>query len=294
MNHSTEHTSNHDAADLAESISIMIERESTTYSCLDYLSSEKEVNYDSSAEDKITPDDRMALVDWCYGFVDRCEFKRETVAVAMNIVDRFMCASVPQARDALYHRAKYQLVAVTALYMSIKLYEFIPLFGINDFADMSNGTYSAEEIQDMEWTILHGLEWRVCPPTSLQVGHHIHALIMLQLQEQGASLKQNTWDFIRDEVAFQVESAEREYYFMTQRRSTIAIAAIFNAFNQVRDEHDYKLLMLALLQILQDFQFDPAIAIKAATDKLHCLLNTKSEKASNFDAYGVNDLQDLC
>mmetsp|Transcript_1228 Transcript_1228/g.3050 ORF Transcript_1228/g.3050 Transcript_1228/m.3050 type:complete len:329 (-) Transcript_1228:84-1070(-) len=287
MNHSTEHTSNHDAADLAESISIMIERESTTYSCLDYLSSEKEVNYDSSAEDKITPDDRMALVDWCYGFVDRCEFKRETVAVAMSIVDRFMCASVPQARDALYHRAKYQLVAVTALYMSIKLNERISL-GINDFAAMSHGSYSAKDIQDMEWSILQGLAWRVCPPTSLQVGHHILALMLSEIQERETSFKQGTGKFLHEEVAFQIESSVRDYYFTTHRPSTIAIAAVFNVIEQVKYDHDYKLLMLALLHILQEFYFDPTSVIKEVMDKLHRIVDENSEIDSDSDMPEVN------
>ena len=66
-----------------------------------------------------------------------------------------MCA---QAQG--YHREKYQLVAVTALYMSIKVKVNKPTaFGIHDFAMMSDGTYSAKDIKDMELSILQDLSW---------------------------------------------------------------------------------------------------------------------------------------
>lgn len=275
MYHSTEHTPNQDMADLADSISVMIEQESTRYSCHDYLNCGVN-NYQGRANNKITPNDRIQLADWCYKIVDRCQFKRETVAVAMSIVDRFMCASVPQARGALYHRGKYQLVAVTALYMSIKVHEQMA-FGIDDFAAMSHGSYSAKDIKDMEWAILQGLSWRVCPPTSFQVGHHILAMMLSELREKETSLEQGTWEFVREEMAFQVESSIRDYYFTTHRPSTIAIAAVFNVIEQVKYDHDYKLLMLGLLHILQDFDFAPTSAIKEVMDKLHCLVKENPE-----------------
>jgi hypothetical protein len=38
----------------------------------------------------ITDADRKILVDWCYGLVDNCHFSRDTVAMAMQMVDRFL------------------------------------------------------------------------------------------------------------------------------------------------------------------------------------------------------------
>lgn len=281
MIHSNHHAPNQAMATLVESLSVMVEQESTTYSCLDYLNGggndiingrNHHHHECASNSNKITPDDRMKIVDWCYRIVDRYQLNRETVAVAMNIVDRFVCinAGSPQAQDALYHRGKYQLVAVTALYMSIKVNECVA-FGVNDFVAMSHGTYSADDIKDMEWEILQGLSWRVCPPTSLQVGNHILALMIANLRERKTSLEQGTWLFVCEEVAFQVEVSVRKYYFTTQRPSTIAIATILNAIDQA-DDHDYKLLMLSLLSILQDFDFELS-KLKEVMDNLLCMVN---------------------
>ena len=61
-----------DVASVADSLSAMIQKELTTYCHHDgYL--------DPSDPTIITPDDRMALVDWCYGVVDHCQFSRESV-----------------------------------------------------------------------------------------------------------------------------------------------------------------------------------------------------------------------
>ena len=103
----------------------------------------------------------------------------------MGITDRFMSTNhtSPSSRQdtppILHDRAQYQLVAVTALYISIKLNEPVTLSS-KDFAAASRGTHTVEEIEDIERKILDVVSWRLCPPTSLQVGHHILSLLLPQ------------------------------------------------------------------------------------------------------------------
>eukprot|EP00984_Skeletonema_dohrnii_P024086 scaffold13198_cov94-Skeletonema_dohrnii-CCMP3373.AAC.3 len=44
-----------------------------------------------------------------------------------------------------------------------------------------------------------------------------------------ADIPEATWDFVIDEMKYLTELAVRDYYFSTQRASTVALAAIFNA-----------------------------------------------------------------
>ena len=75
--------------------------------------------------DSFQPDDsadcRHNLVDWCYRMIDFCHLSRETVAIAMNFVDRFVTSD--QGKGYLINHTMYQLVAVTALYTAIKIHE---------------------------------------------------------------------------------------------------------------------------------------------------------------------------
>ena len=275
------------AKNFTDSLSVMIEQElSKYYSCSDYLSKNipfperlNENDGSSSARQNIiTPDDRMKIVDWCYHIVDQCELDREVMAVAMNIADRYMCT--PEAHDILYHRGNYQLVIMTSLYMSIKVNAHLAV-GSEAFAELSNGLYSQEEIEDMECQILKGLNWRLCCPTSLQVAHTVLSLMVCHVHQNGVSLVEgDSWDLILEEIAFQTELSIRDYYFTTRRPSTVAMAAILNAIEKTQD-HDYVILITALTSVLlgSDFHnyFDPSHIIRDVMDKLHSLVNDNSE-----------------
>ena len=89
----------------------------------------------------------------------------------MNMVDRYLLSYEPQtscsttpdaAQDNGYthDRHHYQLLTVTALYIAIKINEPVAM-DPKIFAATSGEIYSVQEIEDMEQTILKGLEWRV-------------------------------------------------------------------------------------------------------------------------------------
>ena len=275
---------------LVNSLSILIEQESSTCSCVDYLNrSSKNKCHTASHEEKdsvryqVTPDNRLQLVDWCYQIVDRCQFDRETVAMAMNLTDRFMGTPKAQDQDILHHLGKYQLVVVTSLYLSIKLNERKCL-GSKDFEALSAGVYLAKEIEDMEWTMLQGLAWRLNSPTSLQIAYHILSLMLKNIGENTTRpLQEDTRNFVHDEVAFQIENSIQEYYFTACRPSTIAIAAILNAIEMVDDQGQNTLLMLELVFILQEFddKLDSPLHVKEVMDRLQSMVN---DAGSSYDA----------
>eukprot|EP00984_Skeletonema_dohrnii_P002701 scaffold938_cov91-Skeletonema_dohrnii-CCMP3373.AAC.2 len=76
-----------DTEAVADSLAAMIMRERTNASCSYY---EGYLNSSDPNPNLITASDRKKLVDWCYGIVDHCKLSRETVASAMEMVDRFL------------------------------------------------------------------------------------------------------------------------------------------------------------------------------------------------------------
>ena len=155
-----------DATTMRDTLALMMEQEAT-HPCRDYLSYE-----DEGGRQGITADDRMKIVDWCYDIVDRLQFQRETVAAAMKITDRFMSAVVmPEERgrserwssrrsiscdddvqDILCDREQYQLLAVTSLYISIKLNERMA-FSSADVSMACRFVHSQQDIESMERTM---------------------------------------------------------------------------------------------------------------------------------------------
>jgi hypothetical protein len=263
----TEENISQTTVSVVERLSAMLQKELTTSRKRDYL--------DPSDPTIVTPDDRMLLVDWCYRIVDHCQFSRESVASAMEMADRFL--SMPNnnmsaaAHEALHDRNKFQLLIVTALYVSIKVNERVSVSS-GLFAEMCKDAYTEEEIENMELTLLSGLEWRCYAPTAHQVGLSILSLIMPYVNTSEA-----TWSFLMDEVKYQTEHSIRDYYFSTQRPSTVALATLFNAMGQICSPERNEVLDF-FLRIIRYFDFDQPDQVSKASKRLHCLLQDDNQE----------------
>ena len=261
-----------DAEAVADSLAVMIKRELNERS-----SSSSGSSYggyiDPSDPSMITASERTKVVDWCYALVDHCRCSRETVATAMELVDRFLSKSkssnsVDTSRvsgEALRDQCKFQLLTVTALYTSIKINEKVPVSS-DLFSRMCRNTYSAEEIEDMERTLLSGLSWRCQAPTAHQIVLNIFYLLPPYAEE----IPEVTWVFLMDEVKYLTELAVRDYYFSSQRASTIAMAAILNVVHDTTSRLE-GMLDPFLRLIMESFEFDRPMQIAAARKRLRYL-----------------------
>jgi hypothetical protein len=223
----------------------MMEQE-VTHFCQDYLNDDKDCisdkklyDHEDGSSHKLTAEDREQIVDWCYGVVDVLQLARSNVAVAMSIADRFM--SNPNRllvrhfthhlfspQEIMYNRTMFQLLAVSALYIAIKINEQV-IFSAEQCAEATHGMYTAKDIEAMERAILECLSWKVSTPTALEVGYIVLELVTPQVKEV-SELTNELMGSIVEDLAFQTESAVRDYHLVaTQRTSTIAIMALLNA-----------------------------------------------------------------
>ena len=201
---------------------------------------------------KVTSADRAALIDWYHAMADRCRFRRETAAVAANLMDRF--AGTLEGSATLYDRTELQLAAFAALCIAVKANERTT-FSVEDFSVISRGLYAPEEILDMELQMLRALSWRLCPPTALEVARDVLALMWLQ--DAKTEITPDTWDFLQDEAAFQIGNAVRDYCFTTRRPSTVAAAAIRNVIENLgHQEREHLVASLRHVLAAQPFESD--------------------------------------
>ena len=279
-----------DTQTASESLEIMLEKECReSNESFNYLNI---INGSKMNCDNFTSLDRTTLVDWCYSIVDHSQLNRENVAIAMDISDRYLSrTSHHQHKDLHSH---FQLLVMSALYIAIKLNEQV-IFSSEQFASISCGMYSVEEIEEMELKILKCLGWNVHTPTSLQLAFNILPLLL----PKTSGIKESTWLFITEELKFQTELAVRDFYFTTQRKSTIAIAALFNAFNQVNDCAERNLLFAALFSVAIDqYNFSSPKAILKSWRRLSRDEKIVHEDAidipvlPNSDTFSINDFHD--
>ncbi|KAL7440690.1 hypothetical protein ACHAXH_005719 [Discostella pseudostelligera] len=247
------------ASFVAESLLAMIQREQTVYRSSDYLETPSPTPSLRIVDEVV----RMKMVDWCYSFIDVCHFEREIVAVAMEMVDRFLSMS-NKAEAVLCDRLQFQLLTVTSLYIAVKTHGESAL-GIDFFCSISCDIYSVDEIEAMERTLLHELSWCISPQTCVQMANHILALVSSDVR-----FEQSIYSAILDEVMYQAEHAVRNYYFATQRQSTVAMAAIFNTLERL-DKQNGQAVVRSLLSII-DEEFDSLEIILDIKSRLNNLV----------------------
>ena len=206
-----------EAADIGERIAVMRKQEETTYRVHDYLAASVEIR--KHASKPVDDECRVKMCEWCYQVVDFCKFRRETVLIGMSYLDRYLCTE--KGLEALCNRKQYQLAAMTALYVAIKLHEPLEM-ETSLLADLSRGCYNEMEFVDMEQTILSALNFRVNGPTPLGFVQYFMGLIPETVHPTVAAL-------VMDYARYQIELSVSEQSMVDIMPSEVALAAVLNA-----------------------------------------------------------------
>lgn len=182
-------------------------------------------NNDDNEEARTTLEqDRAKMVGWQYQVADFCRFDRETVAIATSYFDRFL--GTKAAAESHTNTDLFQLAAMTCFYTAAKIHEpesFEPWM----LSKMSRGLYSPEQVEKMEMVILQAIGWRTNPPTALSFVREL--LDILPECYLSKEMKPAVFDLCK----FQTELCVRIYQFVPMKASTIAMAALMNAFESI-------------------------------------------------------------
>jgi len=200
--------------DLVDTINAMKKQEKSGYCTESGL-------YDQSATTTkartIDAECRRLMVAWLKQLAEFCDFSHCTVAIAINILDRFV-AKEPQILSSHNAAYEFQLAAMASLYTSIKIHETLALDPMT-ISKLSNGQFSSQEIEEMEARILTKLDWRVNAPTVMAFAE-IYLQILLPSEGKTA---------IKELIHCQFEHAMEDCQFLGIDASKIAFTATYNA-----------------------------------------------------------------
>ncbi|KAL7453299.1 hypothetical protein ACHAWC_004965 [Mediolabrus comicus] len=169
----------------------------------------------TSFQGKINEVWREKICEWCYQLVDHFDINREVVNVAMNYLDRYLATCT-------VNRRMFQLAAMTALYLAMKLYEPDTL-RLSELVKLGHGYFHADHIEAMEVAMLQALTWRVRPPTPYSFCRELMQLVSSDITPRACHE-------IGEMARFLTELSVCNYYFVTRKPSSIALASIINAF----------------------------------------------------------------
>lgn len=143
----------------------------------------------------------------------------------MSHLDRYL-AGFPGPVD----KNLFQLLAMTCLYLSIKLNEYKHMLipgstsSMDTILQLSRGFFTLEQMEKMEYDVLQRLQWHVHPPTPQLFVKHF--LFFLSVEDHE----------IHDLAQFMVELSVMDYYFVSFKPSEVAIASLLNALDRLFPE----------------------------------------------------------
>lgn len=120
---------------------------------------------------------RPKIFEWFYKIIDHFEYDREVVVIAMDFLDRFQLLHNKDIDGEMYQRA-----AMSSLYIAIKMNcstmscsrtntQTRRLFYLEEYAELSRGQFTPEDLTEMEMLICKTLNWKLNPiiPTNFLV-----------------------------------------------------------------------------------------------------------------------------
>ena len=214
--------------DLRERFEVL-KRQESMYKSRDYLGgrSKELSNNDNKLVGKIC---RFKMCTWCFEVQKYFDFNQETVSMAISYLDKFLSSN--QGYYVLRHKEYFQLAVICCLNIAIKSNES-KIIEIDYLIQLSNEIYSKKQIFIMEEEIVFALKWRLCPPTTYVfvdfiLNHIIPYLTSNTINEE-----------IKSKTRKQIFLAAPVYAFSTIDPSLIALAAIFNALEELEGPPRY-------------------------------------------------------
>ena len=200
--------------------------------------------------------------------VDHFDLNREVVSIAMNHLDRFLATFNEEVDKNLF-----QLLAMTCLYLSIKLNEYKHLLipesksSMDTILRLSRGAFNLQEMEKMEYEVLQRLRWHVHPPTPQVFVKHF--LFFLSVEEHE----------VHDLTQFMIELSVMDYFFVSFKPSEVAVASLLNAL-----ERFHPASTQSHLSLLGQFLDIHSPAVIACRERLALIYAQANEQGSGPDA----------
>mmetsp|Transcript_18818 Transcript_18818/g.27828 ORF Transcript_18818/g.27828 Transcript_18818/m.27828 type:complete len:336 (-) Transcript_18818:168-1175(-) len=264
-----------------EELQLILRQEATIYgNQFDYLSYSDD---DLPQNERVSDGWRRKICEWLFEVVDHFRFDREVVSIALFYLDRVVSIQTKELGHTM-NRREYQLVAVTSLYIAIKLHGEVQLesfdmprrkLKIDVFVELSRGLFTVNTLEEKEMEILKMLNWHVNPTSSAKI---IASLLHFFPEKWSGSSNVSS-----------KASARASIYELARYLTELSVCVSSIALNCKASEVAYASILCAI-DALKDEIYIP--------DKLQMEFENKVTAATRLTPNTVKDvrasLQDLC
>lgn len=168
---------------------------------------------------------RQIMCDWCYKVCDISELPltREMVAVTFSYLDRFL-----DRQPFCCDRTSFRLAVVTSFYIATKIMSPNQI-SISSLCALGRGSFTFQQIQEMEMILLAALDWRMNPPTAQAMVASMRCLFPSTLSPKIA-------DAIFQRAIFFTELAIYDHNLISTGKHLLAVASVINGMEYLEDK----------------------------------------------------------
>lgn len=231
---------------------------------------------------QVNDHDRSKMCEWYYEMSEFLKIDRATASRSLALLDRFMAipvndptlqascttvappppsftseANITVAQAVIAaskHRDVYQLVALTALFLAIKLFERLSVEP-SHASYLSRGRYTAQEVVKMESIMLHALEWKVCSADKVDFVNAYLDVVWPKKCERSNNNSDPHQQYhyllssFKDLSMMQIQVSDYDSSFASMKPSCVALAAVNNALEFKKEDmspEDYRSILKSL------------------------------------------------
>jgi len=197
---------------------MIAQEEKDGYKCCDYLSYYSvHPKKPRKASKNIDEGCRTSICGWMYRVADHFDIDREVVSIALSYIDRIL--SMNYCSD----RRTFKLISATSLHLAIKVHFPHMWRDVGSLLpELSRCDFALDDLVGMEKELVQSLTWLMNPATVQSILMNILALLP-------SSPSRSSLNSVADMALFFAELSVCDYFFVTSRKSIIAIAAVLNA-----------------------------------------------------------------
>lgn len=163
---------------------------------------------------------REKICEWCFQVVDHCDIDRDVVSIALSYFDRYLSC------HASIHETMFQLVAMTSLYLAVKLHSTKKI-SVYSISSLSKGHFRVDQILKCEICIIKTLRWHLNPGTP-----SMYLSVSTPLVDASTCNSQTSFE-IFELSRYLLELSVCDSYFSDKEPSSIAYAAILVAMESL-------------------------------------------------------------
>jgi Cyclin, N-terminal domain/Cyclin, C-terminal domain len=197
----------------------------------------------------------------------------------MSYIDRYMMTNT--GKNALRDRKTFQLVAMTSLYIAVKIHE-PEAMDPKVISSLSRGAYTEDEVTEMEMNILKALKWRMNPPTAMSFLYQYLSL----LTDHG--IPEYEMARVNELAKLQIDASVNVHSFVGVNPSSLAFAALSNALSILKLHCPLMKEALAVISKVSNISNDTEEIIKIHFDLFKVIRHTLQQSENSVPSVNSN------